>query len=92
LKVKEQRYILAKGKCEICEGMAVTCHHIYQGRKQRLISERVETVRCVCLKCHEHLHNKGFELLKQLQVEACQELIKKIGEDETMKLLGKIYS
>jgi hypothetical protein len=37
------------------------------------------------------LHNKGFDLLKQLKVEACQELIKKIGEDETLRILGRLY-
>jgi hypothetical protein len=89
--LKEQRLNLTKGRCEICGGIAVTAHHCFTGRKQRKISERIETLRAVCNECHAHLHNKGFDLLKQLKVEACQELIKKIGEDETLRILGRLY-
>lgn len=89
--IRAKRIEFAKGLCEICKKQAVTVHHIYQGRKQRNTSERFETVRAVCAECHAELHGKGFELLQRLQIEACQELIKKIGEDETRKILGKIY-
>jgi len=94
-KLFNQRITLAKGKCEVqseyCTGRAATCHHCYQGRKQRKISERIETLRAVCNECHAYLHGQGFETLQRLQVEACQELIKKIGEEETRGLLGKLY-
>lgn len=89
--IRQSRINLAKGKCEFCGKQAVTAHHIFLGRKQRLKSEMIETVRAVCAECHDYLHHKGFELLKKLQIEACNDLIKKYGEDETRKILGKIY-
>jgi hypothetical protein len=91
MSLKEQRLNLTKGRCEICGGIAVTAHHVFLGRKQRKISERIESLRAVCNECHAHLHNKGFDLLKQLKIDACQELIKKIGEEETLKILGRLY-
>lgn len=90
--IRAERFELSKGLCEICKKQAVTVHHIFLGRKQRAISERIETVRAVCADCHAYIHgSKGFELLQWLQREACKELIKKIGEDETRKILGKLY-
>ena len=90
--IREKRIEFAKGLCEFCEKQAVTVHHIFLGRKQRNPTERFETVRAVCADCHSYIHgSKGFELLQWLQREACKELIKNIGEEETRKLLGKIY-
>jgi 5-methylcytosine-specific restriction endonuclease McrA len=90
--IRAKRIEFAKGLCEICKKPAVTVHHIFLGRKQRNTSERIETVRAVCAECHAYIHgSKGYELLKWLQVQACNELIENIGEDETRKILGKIY-
>lgn len=89
--LKQARKEHAQGKCELCGFTGKHLHHIFPGRKNRKISECFETVRFLCEKCHSYIHGNGFELLNKLQIEACNDLIQKFGEDETRRLLGGLY-
>lgn len=92
MRLKDQIKQRSGGKCELCKWKGVHMHHIFPGRKNRKISERIETVIYLCKKCHDFIHHwKGAELMKQLQVESCQKLIEIEGIEETRKILGGLY-
>ncbi len=91
MSIRDQRKELANYKCEICGFPGEDLHHVFPGRKNRKISERIETVRWLCHSCHMKLHGKYFVMLRKLQIEASQELVRKLGEDETRKIIGKLY-
>lgn len=92
MSVREERKELSKGKCEICGFRGEDLHHVFPGRKNRKISERIETVRWLCHNCHMKLHGKDFETLQRFQREASLELFRKYGEAETIRIIGKIYT
>jgi len=91
MSVRDQRKKLSKGLCEICGFPGEDLHHVFPGRKNRKISERVETVRWLCHSCHMKLHANDFFTLQKLQAEASKELVEKLGEDETRQIIGKLY-
>ena len=89
--VREKRKIYAHGKCELCGFKGSELHHIFGGLKNRKISECFDTVVWLCSKCHKEIHGQDFRLKKRLQAERCKVLIDEIGEETTLKLLGKLY-
>jgi len=92
MSIRDQRKELANYKCEICGFPGEDLHHVFPGRKNRKISERIETVRWLCHSCHMKLHANDFFTLQRFQSEASLELFKKYGEAETIKIIGKIYT
>jgi len=91
LDIRKDRIDKAGGYCEICGFPGAVLHHIFPGRKNRKISECFETVRFLCRNCHSYIHGQGWDTLQKLQREASAELVAKIGEDETRKLIGGLY-
>lgn len=88
--IRNKRKRFAKGKCEICGYKGSECHHVFGG-KNRKIAERFDTVIWLCKSCHQAIHGQDFRLKKRLQAERCKVLIDEIGEEATLKLLGKLY-